>query len=121
MNNHNCDTLLVTCIDFRFQEYIDKFIKEKVGVKNHDRVAWAGGIKDLEKILGQIDISNRLHHIHKVVLINHEDCGAYGEAGTEEKHREDLKNALEAIKSRYPHLQVELYYLKLDGTFNQFN
>ena len=79
----------------------------------------AGGMNNLEIILGQIDISVKLHHIQKVVLINHEDCGAYGEAGTSQKHSEDLKTAKAKIKAIYPDLEVETYYLHLDGTFEQ--
>lgn len=125
MNNHTCEAIIVTCIDFRFQEYINKWISEKFEPKTFDRVAIAGGIFDFDCVLKQVEISKRLHHIKKVVLINHEDCGAYGETGTAEKHSSDLKNAAgkirqacrSAIKNQYPDLEVETYYLHLDGTF----
>src|SRR3990172_8777477 len=86
MNGHTCETAIVTCSDFRFQEYIDNRIAENFPPGSFDRVAIAGGVFDFEYVLKQIEISKRLHHIKKVVLINHEDCGAYGEAGTPEKH-----------------------------------
>ena len=121
MNDHTCEAVVVTCIDFRFQEYIDNWIKENLGIKNHDRVALAGGIKNLDQALGQIEVSNRLHHIKKVILINHEDCGAYGEMGTSQKHAADLKAAKEKIKKEYPDLEVETYYLHLNGSFEQIS
>ena len=93
MNDHTAQALVVTCIDFRLQEAINKWISENFSPRTFDRVALAGGVKNLEVILGQIDIAIRLHHIKNVVLVNHEDCGAYGEAGTSEKHIEDLKSA----------------------------
>lgn len=117
MSNHSCDTAIVTCIDFRFQEYINNWISENFSPKSFDRIAIAGGVFDLDYVLRQVDISFRLHHIKKVILVNHEDCGAYGEAGTAEKHAEDLKNAAAKIKERYPDLEVVSYYLHLDGTF----
>lgn len=117
MSDHSCEAIVITCIDFRFQSFIDKWIKEKFGERNHDRVAFAGGIKGLETILGQIEISDRLHHIKKVILINHEDCGAYGAEGTPKKHAEDLKNAAAKVKEQFPNLEVETYDLHLDGTF----
>lgn len=117
MSDHFCEAIIVSCIDFRFQQYIDQWIQQYFGVKNHDRVAFAGGVKSLETILGQIEISHRLHHIKKVVLINHEDCGAYGQEGTTQKHTEDLTNAKNKIKEQFPSLEVEIYYLHLDGTF----
>lgn len=115
MSDHSCEAVIVTCIDFRFQEYINKWIAENFALETFDRVAFAGGVKSLDTIMSQIDISYRLHHIKKVVLINHEDCGAYGEAGTPEKHAQDLKNAAVTITTQYPDLEVQTYYLHLDG------
>ena len=115
--NHNAESAVITCIDFRLQEYINHWISQNFPPKTFDRVALAGGVKNLEAIREQIEIAHRLHHIKKVVLINHEDCGAYGESGTPEKHAEDLKIAKEKIQSQFPDLSVETYYLKLDGAF----
>ncbi|MBI4036075.1 hypothetical protein HY383_03920 [Candidatus Daviesbacteria bacterium] len=117
MSDHNCEAVIVTCIDFRFQEYINNWISENVTPKSFDRVALAGGVFDFGYVLKQVEISKRLHHIKKVILVNHEDCGAYGESGTAQKHAEDLKDAASKIKQQYPDLEVDLYYLHLDGTF----
>lgn len=116
---HTTSTIVVTCIDFRFQTFIEAWLTKNVGPDNYDRVAWAGGVFDLPGILKQIDISVRLHHIAKVILMNHEDCGAYGSAGTPQKHREDLRGAQAKIHLLYPHLDVSLYYTHLDGTFEK--
>lgn len=116
MNTHHCEAVIVNCIDFRFQEYINNWIGENFAPKTFDRVAIAGGVFDLEYVLKQVEISKRLHYIKKVVLINHEDCGAYGETGTPEKHAEDLRNAASSVKQQFPDLAVETYYLHLDGT-----
>lgn len=115
------EALVVTCIDFRIQEYINNWISQNFNPKTFDRVALAGGVKNLDTILGQIDIAVELHHIKKVVLINHEDCGAYGDASTPERHAADLKNAKITIKEKYPDLDVVTYYLNLDGTFESIN
>lgn len=118
---HTCDVIVTTCIDFRFQGFIDKFIEEKFGNNNHDRVAWAGGVKDWDNVLNQIKISKRLHDIKEVVLINHEDCGAYGELGTPEKHAEDLKTAYGAIKNELSDVEIKTFYAKLDGSFEEIS
>lgn len=115
--NHQAEAIIITCIDFRLQETINNWISQNFSPKTFDRVALAGGVKNLDIILNQIEIAHRLHHIKKVVLINHEDCGAYRESGTPEKHAEDLKTAKQKIQSLFPELKVETYYLKLDGTF----
>lgn len=122
MENHSCDAIIITCIDFRLQEYIDKWIAENFAPKTFDRVAMGGGVKNLDTVLGQVEIAQRLHHIHKVALINHEDCGAYGtenfpdSQAEHQKHAGDLKNATAKIKEKYPNLDVETYYLHLNGT-----
>lgn len=119
MSEHNCEAVIVTCIDFRFQAFINSWISDNFGTKSYDRVSWAGGVKDQEGILKQIEISHRLHHIKKVVLINHEDCGAYGEEGTSEKHAADLKETQQKIKNQFPDIEIDLYYLHLDQTFEK--
>lgn len=116
---HSCEGLIITCIDFRFQEFINQWIAKNFQTKTFDRVAFAGGVKDFVNIFKQIEISKRLHDIKKIVLINHEDCGAYGESGTPEKHAEDLKAAAGKIKEKYPDLEIETYYLRLNGNFMQ--
>lgn len=117
MSSHGCKAVAVTCIDYRFQGYIDKWLKDHFRPGTFDRVALAGGIKNIDIVLEQVGISHRLHHIKKVVLINHEDCGAYGQESTLEKHSEDLKIARTRINEIYPDLIVETYYLHLDGKF----
>lgn len=118
-DHYNCEALIVTCIDYRFQHYIHEYLHKNFDPKTYDRVALAGAVQDFEYIMKQVDVSVRLHDIKRVVLINHENCGAYGEEGTIEKHSQDLKSAKEKILSKYPDLDVELYFLKLDGTFEK--
>lgn len=119
MHDHACEAIIVTCIDFRFQEYINRWIADKFSPKTFDRIAIAGGVLDMEYVLKQIEISHRLHHVKKVILINHEDCGAYGEEGTHEKHIMDLENAKKRIEESFEKLNTETYYLHLDGTFEK--
>ncbi len=114
---HKCEAVIVTCMDFRFQPAIHKWAEANYGEGGFDRVAYAGGVKDLETVLGQIKLSRKLHGSEKVVLVNHEDCGAYGEAGTREKHEQDLKLAREKIKAEVEGVLVELYYLTLGKEF----
>ena len=86
--------------------------------KTYDYVGFAGGTKNLETILEQIKISARLHNIKQVILINHEDCWAYGAEGTPSKHCQDLYKAKEAILKLFPYMHVDLDYLHLDGEFD---
>jgi hypothetical protein len=53
--------------------------------------------------------------IEQVILIHHEDCRAYGEAGSFERHSTDMRQAREEIIAKYPDMQVDIYYAKLGG------
>lgn len=121
MDLHFCKTIIITCIDFRFQDLIDKWIDSKFRPKTYDRVAFAGGVLNLDTVLKQIKIAYELHHIKEVVLINHEDCGAYGKEGSFERHSQDLKKAKEKIKSLFKNIDVETYYLNLKGEFEKIS
>ncbi len=117
--NHTCDALIVSCIDFRFQKHIRKWLDENFGDKTFDYVGYAGGTKNLEEIMKQLDISVKLHNIHHVVLMHHENCGAYGDESTPERHAADLLKAKKMISEKYPKLKVDLFYILLDGKFNE--
>jgi len=116
---HACDAIVVSCIDFRFQKYIRNWLDKNLKGKTYDYVGFAGGTKFLETVLKQIEISVKLHNIKQVILMHHENCGAYGTQSTPEKHAQDLRKAQNVILSKYPHLQITLYYLHLDGTFEE--
>lgn len=115
--DHKAEAIIVTCIDFRVQEAINKWISENFKPKTYDRGAFAGAAKSLDTILSQIDVASRIHHIKRAILINHEDCGAYGSEGHLDHHVRDLHHATKTIKAHYPNLEVETYYLYLNGTF----
>ena len=116
---HTCDALVVSCIDFRFQKFMRKWLDDNLSDSTYDYVGFAGGTKDFDTILAQLEISVRLHHISKIILIHHEDCGAYGAESTKLRHTKDLKLAQSTISKLYPKLDVDLYYLHLDGEFEQ--
>jgi len=119
MSTHICDALIVACIDFRFQKYIQNWLTKKFKNKTYDYVGFAGSTKNLDIIMNQLDISVRLHHIKQVILIHHEDCGAYGKESTHDRHAKDLKKAEKLINKKYPDLKVDLYYLHLDREFEE--
>ena len=114
-----CDAIIVSCMDFRLQDFIYDWAIKRFGQRNHDRVAWAGAAKNVDLTLEQVGLSKKLHNISIVVLINHEECGAYGAEGTPEKQAADLKFAATKINEQNPDLTVETYYLHLDGTFKK--
>lgn len=117
--SHQCEAIVVHCMDYRLQSFINQWLEANLSNTLYDRAVMAGGVYDLYDVIRQVDISVRLHGISKVILINHEDCGMYGYGITEEHHEEDLREAEEKIRRIFPHLEIDTYYLNLNGTFEK--
>jgi carbonic anhydrase len=114
-----CEVIVVACIDFRFQHALDRWLAAQIKHGSYDRVGLAGGVKNWEVVWQQIELAKRLHNIRRVILINHEDCGAYGAEGTREKHESDLRAARQAILRQLPAVEVELYFARLTGALER--
>ncbi len=117
MSKHVTQAIVVHCMDFRLQKSINDWLQGTFGVGEYDRLSVAGSVFDLDFVMKQVKLSHDLHEIKKVVLINHEDCGAYGAQGNPQRHADDLRQAAQRIQREIPGLDVELYYLHLDGAF----
>jgi hypothetical protein len=63
-----CEAVVITCIDFRFQELFDSWLVKSLGRGNYDRIGIAGGVKDWETVFNQIKVSKDVHRVKKVVL-----------------------------------------------------
>ncbi|GAN32914.1 MAG: hypothetical protein DYG83_00695 [Candidatus Brocadia sp. AMX2] len=119
----DCDTLVITCIDYRFAVANQKFINDTLGLKdNYDHISIPGSIYNLVNpetralLFSKFALSVRLHLINRVVVISHRDCGAYGGSasfGSEiaefETHTADLRKARMLLIEKYPTLQVDLF------------
>jgi len=119
MADLTCEVLVVHCMDYRLQKYLNDWLDKNTGIGNYDRVVIAGGVLDIYPVLKHVELAVRLHKIRKVILVNHEDCLAYGPVGMFERHRADLTEAERKIHALHMNLIVDKYYLKLDGAFEQ--
>ena len=117
MSKHVTQAIVVHCMDFRLQKSINDWLQGTFGVGEYDRLSVAGSVFDLDFVMKQVKLSHDLHEIKKVVLINHEDCGAYGTQNSPERHADDLRHAAQRIEKEIPGIEVELYYLHLNGVF----
>ncbi|WP_042446130.1 carbonic anhydrase [Azospirillum sp. B510] len=128
------DTLLLTCMDYRLMarvaEYMDgRGLKEKydhivlagasLGALNDKKPSWGEAFWD------EVEIARELHHVKRLVVIDHRDCGAYkaflnqdlaGDPKREtEVHGQYLTKLKDMAKQRHPELEVELLMMGLDG------
>ncbi|TLD41367.1 MAG: hypothetical protein JETT_2374 [Candidatus Jettenia ecosi] len=120
---NDCDTLVITCIDYRFAIANQEFINNTLGLKdNYDHISIPGSIYNLvnpetrDLLFSKFSLSVSLHLIKRVVIISHKDCGGYGGSvsfGSEIAEYEtlcaDLRNARELLIERYPTLEVDLF------------
>lgn len=116
----HCDALVVHCMDYRLQKFLQPWITVRFGYDNFDIISLAGGVHDYEMVLKYVELAVQIHSIQTVCLINHEDCRAYGRAGTYKRHRHDLLDVSLKIHALFPQLTVEAFYLHLDGMFEAF-
>ena len=119
----DCDTLAITCIDYRYAIANQAFINETLGLKdNYDHISIPGGIYNLvnpetrELLFSKFALSVKLHLVNRVVIIAHIDCGAYGgsvsfgsEIAENENLYADLRMARTLLIEKYPTLEVNLF------------
>lgn len=129
-----CDSLVITCSDFRFTTATQEFINKRLDLKgNYDYISIPGSIKNLldrntrDLVLNKFGVSVRLHHVKRVIILGHEDCsiGYGGSKNFKDPTAEykmickDLKKARTRMGIRFPHLKVYLYYATLLSENNQ--
>ncbi|MCP9887237.1 hypothetical protein KBY96_04715 [Cyanobium sp. ATX 6A2] len=125
--------LVLSCIDFRFVEQEHAFLARQQLSGAVDWVALAGASlaltgfphrADARAFWDQLQLSRSLHHIPEVILVDHQDCGAYAAIHPEpffdlqaeqEFHARTLRRARDQILAREPQLSVQLYFARLDG------
>jgi carbonic anhydrase len=125
--------LVLSCIDYRILEAERYFLSLQNLSNLYDLTALAGsslalsGVphqSDAMAFWDQLDISYRLHHVKKVIILDHQDCAAFAykidpqlsaDPALELKtHQEYLSRAHWAIRDKYPDLNIELYFVSLN-------
>lgn len=129
--SHTCKALVIHCLGFRFATAIRDFLLSLDLEDRYDLVCLAGATKGLvekdpvisETILRQISTSKRLHDIREVLIIHHQDCGAYGEFDSLQsekvQHYAHLKKAAKIISDNFPELKTKLYFATLKEKGNK--
>lgn len=128
------DALLLSCMDFRLMDDIERYMSGRGMQNKYDHVVLAGAslgaITDKYPAWNQtfwehLDIAIKLHNIHTVMVLDHRDCGAYKvilgaehakDPGVEkDTHAAQLKKLSAMIHQKHPELKVETLLMALDG------
>lgn len=134
LNRADTDVLVVHCSDHRFQAGLYEFLNLKLNLnENYDLLVLPGGPQCLTLVeyLPKFSWAGwkwfrflvDAHHLKRLILIQHQDCGWYKElpfhlhSSTEPRLRqeEDLRRARHVLATEHPQLSVELYYAGWDS------
>jgi len=128
----NYKAMVLSCIDPRFQPIVYNYLKKKNLIGKYSSFTIAGAslgvtatkFKKWHKTFwDNIDTSIKLHHIKKLMVINHRDCGAAKIINGKKKfsndiethiHRESLQKIKKLFKNKYPRLSIELNIISLN-------
>jgi len=118
------EAMVLSCIDPRFQPKVYKYLKNKKLTGKYSSFTIAGGAigvtaKRFKKwhstFLDNLSTSIKLHKIHKLIVINHKDCGAAKIVNGKKKfnsvvenriHKESFKKIKKVINKKFPNLKI---------------
>lgn len=129
------EALAFSCIDYRLVDDAVKFFDRQEGAHQFDILALAGASlgavspsfpSSNAAFWNHVDIAKSLHHIKKVIVLDHRDCGAYkvafgkdyaSEHGAETaQHKAEMLKVKALLAKKHPDLASEYYLMALDGT-----
>ena len=118
------EAMVLSCIDPRFQPKVYKYLKNKKLTGKYSSFTIAGGAigvtaKRFKKwhstFFDNLSTSIKLHKIHKLIVINHKDCGAAKIVNGKKKfnsvvenriHKESFKKIKKVINKKFPNLKI---------------
>ena len=121
--------MVLSCIDPRFQTPIYKFLKKKNLLGKYSSFTIAGAAVGVTHVkfkkwhkafIDNLSTSIKLHGITRLIVVNHEDCGAIKVAEgkknyTEEIiHKSSFRKLKKIVKKKFPKLKLEFHIMKLN-------
>ncbi len=136
----NYEAMLVTCIDPRFPQPTLNYMRSRKMIGKYSQFTFAGASIGVvapafnawaPAFWENLAASMQLHHIPKVIAMNHRDCGAakiaYGEAAVKDRatetetHKAALMEFKKQVAERQPTLKVELGLMAVNGKVEMFS
>jgi carbonic anhydrase len=134
------EAMVLACIDPRMQEPVHDYLKKAGLIGQFSQFTIAGAAIGAvapkfaswhKTFWDNLAVSEELHRIRRVIVVDHRDCGAakiaYGEASVAtpavetETHRRALAEFRHEIAQRHPRLKVETGLMALDGSMMLFS
>jgi carbonic anhydrase len=127
----------LSCIDYRLFEATIELLRQDCQIDAFDHTILAGaslGYNQNKYVtwsstwLDHVNLAIKLHNIQKIVVIDHEDCGAYklfypdlkDHPKRERKyHIKNIKEFINYVRHIYPNMEYAGYLLNLDGSYER--
>lgn len=133
------DVLLLSCMDYRLTGKTRSYmVRRGLGDQKYDHIVLAGAalgaVTDKfpewnKTFWDELGLAIDLHGVHKVMILDHRDCGAYKQifgkdfaqypAEETRIHAEQLRTLRDKINEKYgqhtPKLEVEMLLMNLQG------
>jgi hypothetical protein len=121
---YQADACVLSCFDYRFETAMQKFFRRRaIAVLDHIKIpgsakALAAPVRDSDRdfVLEMVRTSLRLHHPDRMLILAHNDCGAYPGIPPEIVAA-DVRRAAEVLASAEPSLALECYFCDFDGIY----
>ena len=128
----NYKAMVLSCIDPRFQPIVYNFLKKKKLIGKYSSFTIAGAslgvtaskFKKWHKTFwDNIETSIKLHHIKKLIIVNHRDCSVakiisgkknFSNDIETKIHKESFQKIKKLFKKKYPELNIELNIISLN-------
>ncbi|HBN21725.1 MAG TPA: hypothetical protein DD412_00610 [Holosporales bacterium] len=127
-----CDVLILSCIDYRFPHLICDYLDARGLIGNYDIFTLPGASLGAccpeyphwnETFEEVVTLAMGLHSIKKIIILNHEECGAFQKLrGVPKKKSDEImmhKNQVAItqawLEKKFPQLDYEFLYINLSG------
>ena len=126
------EAMVLSCMDPRFQPKVYKYLKVKKLTGKYSSFTIAGAAigvtaKKFKKwhstFFDNLSTSIKLHKINKLIVINHQDCGAAKIINGNKKfnlliekkiHKDSFRKIKKIINKKFPNLKISFKVLKLN-------
>ena len=130
--------MVLSCMDPRFQPIVNNYLKKRKLNGKYSAFTIAGSAigvtaskfkKWHKSFWDNIHISIKLHKIKKLIVINHQDCGAakmmnsknfFNNVIETEIHRKSFMLIKNKFKKKYPSLSIETILISLNKKVKKF-
>lgn len=118
-------SMIMCCVDFRYIQEIQRFVKRKFGIGAYYLKADAGGIKPLVDgpaavrhwMLQNLGLAYSRQAVRNVFVFQHQDCLRYGGSAAFRsrqaefiKHAGHLRQTMQQLHRIFPDLVIKAFY-----------